>query len=353
MGLDIARIILKGNSNEMKSTDITSRTLHKLSKSNINTIHIFGRRGPSQSSFTTKELRELLDLQNCVTYVCEEDIKILNQESQVEMKESRAKQRMIQLLASSATLLPFNDFISLSTSESFEHKTSSDQYYSLSVEDEKDCDGGTGDALKKRKKRCFIHYFSNPHKYHYYLENNNQKVLNGIEIERTKLTGPPNSQNAIGTSQFFSFPRLIASFESIGYHQLPLFSSSLSLKRNQNGRILNDNGEVVNGVYTSGWYKRGPSGIVGSNILDAKETVSSLISDISSLQQRSINYDGVADLLQHSKLDPHLFNTHVAKYEDWVKIEEEEKKRALLPSKSAEKFTNNQQIVSFLSSLRK
>lgn len=35
----------------------------------------------------------------------------------------------------------------------------------------------------------------------------------------------------------------------------------------------------VPGVYCSGWLKRGPSGIIGSNIADAKETVGVLLED--------------------------------------------------------------------------
>merc|ERR1712038_2062630 len=34
------------------------------------------------------------------------------------------------------------------------------------------------------------------------------------------------------------------------------------------------------GLYVSGWLKRGPSGIIGTNIMDAKDTVVSIMEDI-------------------------------------------------------------------------
>ena len=36
---------------------------------------------------------------------------------------------------------------------------------------------------------------------------------------------------------------------------------------------------AVGGLYCSGWLKRGPSGIIGSNIADARETVGALLHD--------------------------------------------------------------------------
>jgi NADPH-dependent glutamate synthase beta subunit-like oxidoreductase len=41
-----------------------------------------------------------------------------------------------------------------------------------------------------------------------------------------------------------------------------------------------EGGKVGNNVYASGWLKRGPSGIVGTNIPDAKETVDVLVRDL-------------------------------------------------------------------------
>jgi NADPH-dependent glutamate synthase beta subunit-like oxidoreductase len=52
------------------------------------------------------------------------------------------------------------------------------------------------------------------------------------------------------------------------------------------GILLNIQGLVeastptLGGLYVSGWLKRGPSGIIGTNIADAKETVTSILESI-------------------------------------------------------------------------
>lgn len=48
----------------MEKTDISSYALEALKKSKISEVVICGRRGPLQVSFTIKELRELVNLQN-------------------------------------------------------------------------------------------------------------------------------------------------------------------------------------------------------------------------------------------------------------------------------------------------
>jgi ferredoxin/flavodoxin---NADP+ reductase len=49
---------------------------------------------------------------------------------------------------------------------------------------------------------------------------------------------------------------------------------------NERGRVLTTGGEPLPGVYTVGWIKRGPTGILGTNKRDAQETVDVLIEDL-------------------------------------------------------------------------
>ena len=50
----------------------------------------------------------------------------------------------------------------------------------------------------------------------------------------------------------------------------------------QRAVVPNEQGRVEPGLYCAGWLKRGPSGIVGTNIADARETVVSLLRDAES-----------------------------------------------------------------------
>lgn len=73
---------------------------------------------------------------------------------------------------------------------------------------------------------------------------------------------------------------------SIGYKGIPIAGTE-DYYDHQKG-ILNNDHEVVDNnnestttglapLYVSGWLKRGPSGIIGTNITDAKETVASIM----------------------------------------------------------------------------
>ncbi|HEX3823965.1 MAG TPA: FAD-dependent oxidoreductase [Mycobacteriales bacterium] len=62
VALDAARILAR-NAEELSPTDVTDNVLDQLRKSAITDVHIVGRRGPQHAKFTTKELRELGELE--------------------------------------------------------------------------------------------------------------------------------------------------------------------------------------------------------------------------------------------------------------------------------------------------
>lgn len=45
------------------------------------------------------------------------------------------------------------------------------------------------------------------------------------------------------------------------------------------GRVIGDGGDPIPGVYATGRIKRGPRGVIGSNRIDATETVDALVED--------------------------------------------------------------------------
>jgi ferredoxin--NADP+ reductase len=71
---------------------------------------------------------------------------------------------------------------------------------------------------------------------------------------------------------------------SVGYQAVPLpdvpFEERSCVLPNDRGRVLTPEGEPLRGVYTVGWIKRGPTGILGTNKRDAEETVSRLVEDL-------------------------------------------------------------------------
>jgi ferredoxin--NADP+ reductase len=65
-------------------------------------------------------------------------------------------------------------------------------------------------------------------------------------------------------------------FRSVGYRGIPLPGVPFD---EDTGTIPNDRGRVEPGLYVTGWIKRGPSGVIGTNKKDATETVELLLED--------------------------------------------------------------------------
>ncbi|MGH8918529.1 MAG: FAD-dependent oxidoreductase, partial [Actinomycetes bacterium] len=73
---------------------------------------------------------------------------------------------------------------------------------------------------------------------------------------------------------------------AIGYAAEPIpglpFDAAGGTVPNDGGRVLAD-GVPVPGEYVTGWIKRGPTGVIGTNKGDANETVAKLLEDLPSL----------------------------------------------------------------------
>lgn len=71
---------------------------------------------------------------------------------------------------------------------------------------------------------------------------------------------------------------------SVGYRALPIkdlpFDEQRALVPNEQGRVIDPStGSPVPGAFVTGWVKRGPSGVIGTNRRCARETVDALLDD--------------------------------------------------------------------------
>ena len=73
-------------------------------------------------------------------------------------------------------------------------------------------------------------------------------------------------------------------FRAVGYRSLRLpdvpFDEAKWIIPNHQGRVLDENGQLTDKEYVTGWAKRGPSGTIGTNKSDSAETVCTLLADI-------------------------------------------------------------------------
>jgi ferredoxin--NADP+ reductase len=101
--------------------------------------------------------------------------------------------------------------------------------------------------------------------------------VRAIRLERNELgEGRPR-----GTGMVEELPCELI-FRSIGYLGRPVagvpFDHARGVIRNDAGRVIDDDG-VCPGEYVTGWIKRGPSGVIGTNKKDSQDTVDKLIAD--------------------------------------------------------------------------
>ena len=97
------------------------------------------------------------------------------------------------------------------------------------------------------------------------------------------------------------------------------------------GRILDEGGTPIPGLYVAGWIKRGPTGIIGTNRLDSEETIARLIEDLPSLDAHRPGRSALSEHLRQTKLQ-------VVSFDDWLAIERAEFDRGQARQKVAEKF---------------
>lgn len=166
----------------------------------------------------------------------------------------------------------------------------------------------------------------------------------GVRFKKTVLKGVgPGKQIAVGTGEFEDLKCGMV-LKSIGYKSVPVdglpFDHKKGIVPNDKGRVLSDTSDTAvleEGLYVCGWLKRGPTGIVATNLYCAEETVSSILEDlekgglISSTAAPKPGRDGLLNLL-------HDRNVRAVSFNDWEKIDSEEKRLGSLRNKPREKL---------------
>ena len=95
-----------------------------------------------------------------------------------------------------------------------------------------------------------------------------------------------------------------------------------------------------NNLYVCGWLKRGPSGIIGTNLVDAEQTVDTMVRHQddwgSATGDEKKGRDGLLSLLKKN---------HFISFEDWKKIDAEEVAQGTSIGKVREKFTDQDTMI--------
>lgn len=274
VALDCARILAKAR-DTLDPTDLTSRALDILRppyRENDRSVSVVGRRGHVQAAFTIKEVRELtklMETDHAQLVLRQNELELgKSTEASNEELKARPRGRIDKLLEGH-----------------------------LSKQQQSNKSEGASTEVNLR-------FLTNPIRFEATV-NKDALVLSSVVCERTQLEGEiPGKQTAVGTGFTEAIPADLC-LVSIGYKGESIDATTSECFDVEKGILRNDHGKVISGkdnlapLYVSGWLKRGPSGIIGTNIGDAKDTVLSILKDLKTAAiPKSRSTLSLKDLLQ-------------------------------------------------------
>lgn len=230
VALDVARVLAK-TADEMATTDVPNPVLDALRGSAVRDVHVLVRRGPQHVRFTPAELHQIGDLAGADVLVHDDGLLATG----VEEPGDRRQRQNLALLTE-----------------------------------------WVGGSPSGRPRRVHLRFLRSPVR----LLGENGRVV-GIVVERNAIV----DGRVVGTGEEETLDvGLVVS--AIGYAAEPIpglpFDDATGTVPNAGGRVVRD-GVPVPGAYVTGWIKRGPSGVIGTNKGDANETVAALLEDLPSL----------------------------------------------------------------------
>ncbi|RMF04429.1 MAG: NADP oxidoreductase, partial [Chloroflexi bacterium] len=280
VAMDVARILCRTR-DELLKTDIADYALEALTNSNVKTVYILGRRGPAQAKFTNPEIKELGEMEDADIYVPPADAELdpLSKQA-LEESNDRAMMRNVEIV----------------------------QSYTQPPENGK-------------SRRLIMRFLVSPVE----LIGDEKTGITAMKLVKNELYATEaGTLRPRATDQFEEIPVGLV-FRSVGYRGVPLpgvpFYDAWGVILNERGRVLDpDSQQPVTGLYTAGWIKRGPSGVIGTNKPDAVETVTCMLEDLANGQTLSPEKPGVEDAAAFIKQKQPNFIT----FDDWLKLDEME-----------------------------
>ena len=291
VALDVARILVK-RPDDLLSTDIPDHVYQGLKASPVTDVHVFGRRGPAQVKFSPLELREALHVERVQAIVYDEDFQY--DDGSREAIDSNNQIRVM-----------------VKTLEDLRENPSEPQ-----------------------ERRLHLHFFSTPRE----ILGADGKV-SGIRFERTELDGTGRVR-ATGEMREFEVQ---AVYRAVGYFGSELdgipFDDVEGVIRNEGGRVLDQTGSHIPGVYCTGWIKRGPVGLIGHTKADAIETIGHLMSDRGSWWSPSEpGEEAIEETLRSRGVD-------FMAWPGWLNVDVEEKRLGQLSGRERLKLHNRAQML--------
>ena len=246
VAVDVTRILTAPRS-RLEETDMPQHVLDALAASRITDVHVLGRRGPAQATWTTKELKELAELDGVDVLVDAPDLE-LEPVSAALVESDRVVARNVGVIR-----------------------------------------GWVEHVVDTTHRHIHLHFHARP------AQMRGADRVEAVVVERTTID---DAGAAHGTGETYELAADLV-VRSVGYRGLPLdgvpFDGRRNVIPNLDGRVVDSDGRPLPGLYVAGWIKRGPTGIIGTNKKDAAATVASVLDDLEHAAARE--GDGVLPLL--------------------------------------------------------
>lgn len=232
VALDVARVLAK-TADEMAATDVPDFVLDTLRSSAVRDIHVFVRRAPQHVKFTPAELRQIGELAGADVLVHDDGLIAAG----IEEAEDRRHQQNITMLTD-----------------------------------------WSGRAPEGKPRRIHLRFLRSPVR----LLGTDGRV-SGIVVQRNEIDADGRVRGT-GAEETFEVGLVV---RAIGYSAEPVpglpFDERGGIVPNEGGRVIDADGRPVPGEYVTGWIKRGPTGVIGTNKSDAAETVAAVLADLPGL----------------------------------------------------------------------
>jgi ferredoxin--NADP+ reductase len=304
VAVDVARILCR-TPDELARTDIADHALEALSRSKVREVYMLGRRGPAQAAFTNPEVRELGELEGA-------DIHVPGHEAELDPLSAK------------------------------ELEGSGDDSLRKKVEIIQDF------ARRERtgKSRLLtLRFLVSPAE----LVAGEDGGVRGMRLVRNALVDEDGRLECRATEHVEDLPIDLV-FRSVGYRGVPLaglpFHERWGLIPNDQGRVTDpaEGSRPVRGMYVSGWIKRGPSGVIGTNKKDGAETAAAMLEDAAAgrvLEPADPDRASLEALVRERQ--PSLVT-----YQDWSRLDEIECSRGEECGRPRVKFTSRAAVRSAL-----
>ncbi len=229
VAVDIVRVLSR-TPEEMATTDVTDYAMKKIVGSDYTDVHMVGRRGPVQASFTTAELRELGDMRQTVAVV--DPAHLPESFSVPDPKQQKKMEKIVDTLREYSTNDP---------------------------------------ASKPR--RLHLRFFSSP------VRILGDDHVTGIELMGTRLEG----DRAVPTGET-TILEVGTVITAIGYLAKPLEGVPVA---KWGTCFENQDGHIRDGLWAVGWAKRGPSGVIATNRKDSTEVAERILEALAGVEPKA------------------------------------------------------------------